>query len=201
MAKPPRNLLRIFLLLGLCLSEAVIGQDAGASLQDLPTPPPQASAQNLPEPPPPVAAQDLPEPPPITAQDLPEPPPPIAVQDLPQPPPEVTVTHVSLGSHVDSHLKTPVPKTIFKPVETLYVSVDTHTTGTGSVDGTLGVLWTFGSGNELQSVSDSSEELVFHGDQTTEFHVSKPDRWPEGQYQAEVFLNGASVYRTTFTVR
>jgi len=190
MAKPLWTALQTLLLLGVCLAGTAAGQDASPPLQDLPAPPPPVPAKDLPEPPPPA-----------TAEDLPEPPPPVTGQALPEPPPEVSVTHVSLGSHVDSHLRTPVPKTIFRPIETIYVSVDTHTTGSGSIDGTLGVLWTFGSGDELRAVSDNSEEKLFHGDETTEFHVSKPDRWPIGQYQAEVFLNGVSVYKATFAVR
>jgi len=50
------------------------------------------------------------------------------------------------------------------------------------------------------SVRDLPAPPPFHGDETTELHASKPDRWPVGQYQAEVFRNGVSVYETTFAL-
>jgi hypothetical protein len=63
------------------------------------------------------------------------------------------------------------------------------------------VLWTYGQGDDLQAVNDDSREVTFDGVGQTEFHISKPDDWPDGQYQAEVFLNGVSVHKTVFTVR
>lgn len=115
--------------------------------------------------------------------------------------PKVSVISVKLGSHVNSQLLAPVPKTLFKPTDTVYISISTRVAGTTPVPGTLGVLWTYGSGEDLQAVHDESREVAFEGDGQTEFHVSKPDGWPPGQYSAEVFLDGASVQKIGFTVR
>ena len=115
--------------------------------------------------------------------------------------PTVSVTNVTLGSHVDSRLLTPVPKTIFKPTDTIYISIATHAAGGEPVPGTLGVLWTYGQGYALQAVHDDSRELIFDGDGQTEFHISKPDGWPSGQYQVEIFLNGVTARKVSFTVR
>jgi len=113
----------------------------------------------------------------------------------------VSVTNVTLGSHVDSRLLTPVPKTIFKPTDTIYISIATHSAGGEPTPGTLGVLWTYGQGYALQAVHDDSREVMFDGDGQTEFHISKPDGWPSGQYQVEVFLNGVTTRKVSFTVR
>src|SRR6478752_9227314 len=82
MAAPLWTSLQTLLLLGVCVAGTAAGQDASPPLQDMPAPPP-----------------------PVPAKDLPEPPPPVTGQGLPEPPPEIGVTHVSLGSHVDSHLR------------------------------------------------------------------------------------------------
>jgi len=34
----------------------------------------------------------------------------------------------------------------------------------------------------------------------TEFHISKPGGWPEGDYKVEVMLNGASAGTKSFKV-
>ncbi|GAB3375701.1 hypothetical protein GCM10027431_29630 [Lysobacter rhizosphaerae] len=111
----------------------------------------------------------------------------------------VSIESIALGSHIDSRLRIPVPKTIFKPTDTIYISVTMHASFTAPR--TLGVLWTYGQGDNLQAVHDESRELVFIGYGQTEFHVAKPDGWPEGQYYAEVFMNGVSVDKLEFTVR
>ena len=119
-----------------------------------------------------------------------------------QPPQGIIVTSIKLGSHVNSDLTVPVPKDIFKPIETIHLSVATNASGDTPVNGSIGVLWTYGEGPDLlQAVQDDSRELEFQGDGITVFEISKPDPWPEGQYHAEVFLDGKSVQKVGFTVR
>lgn len=109
------------------------------------------------------------------------------------------VTWIKLGSHVSSDLSVPVPKTIFKPTDIIHAVVGTH--APASTVGTLGVLWTYGSGDDLQAVFDDSREIAFNGDANYDFEISNSDPWPEGTYQVEVFLNGSSVSKRDFTVR
>lgn len=118
-----------------------------------------------------------------------------------QPQEGIIVTSVELGSHVNSDLTVPVPKRIFKPVETIHLSVATKAVGETPTNGSIGVLWTYGEGTDLQVVQDDSRELEFQGDGITVFEISKPDSWPEGQYHAEIFLNGKNVKKVGFTVR
>jgi hypothetical protein len=119
----------------------------------------------------------------------------------PQPRQGIVVTSVKLGSHINSDLTVPVPKNIFKPIETIHLSVATNASGDIPINGSIGVLWTYGEGTDLQAVQDDSRELEFQGDGITVFEISKPDPWPEGQYHAEVFLDGKSVQKVGFTVR
>ncbi|SFK72185.1 hypothetical protein [Lysobacter sp. cf310] len=113
----------------------------------------------------------------------------------------VSVVGASLGSHVDHQLRTPVPKTLFKPTDSIHLSIATRVSGPDPVVGTLGVLWTYGEGEDRQAVNDDSREILFEGQGYTVFEISKPNDWPEGRYQVEVFLNGVSVHRAAFKVR
>lgn len=111
---------------------------------------------------------------------------------------EVVVTDLQLGAHVSSDNRIPVPKTMFRPVDTIYASVSTLVAGGDPVDGSLGVHWTYGPAR--QSVWDEAVELRFTGAGATAFQISKPDGWPAGQYQVEVFLNGKPVRTARFEV-
>lgn len=111
----------------------------------------------------------------------------------------VSVTGVRIGSHINSDLSVPVPKTVFKPTDAIFVSVATR--ATQPTRGSLGALWTYGAGEYLQSVHDESKEVVFNGEGTTVFKISKPDDWPDGEYHVEIFLDGQSVSKVGFAVR
>lgn len=111
----------------------------------------------------------------------------------------VSITRAALGSHVQTDLLVPVPKTIFKSTESVHVSIMTQ--AYKPTQGTLGVLWTYGEGQNLQAVHDESREIIFDGSGVTVFKVSKPDGWPVGRYSAEIFLNGVSTLILTYTVR
>lgn len=113
----------------------------------------------------------------------------------------VSVVDVRLGSHVSSNFVIPVPKTIFRPDESIHLAIHTRLQVGAEVGATLGVLWTYGEGEDLQAVSDDSKELFFDGDGITVFEISKPDNWPEGKYNAEIFIDGESVKNVSFIVR
>lgn len=111
----------------------------------------------------------------------------------------VVVTDVKLGSHVASDFSVPVPKTLFRPVDRIHAVISTLAKSPASA--TLGVSWTYGEGDELQSVYDDSREISFQGVAYYDFEISNPEPWPEGVYHVEVFLNGAAVAKRDFTVR
>ena len=50
-------------------------------------------------------------------------------------------------------------------------------------------------------VEESSEMISPTGPAVTEFHLSKPDGWPVGNYKIEVLLNGAPAGSKSFEVK
>lgn len=88
----------------------------------------------------------------------------------------------SIGSHT----------TVFRPDDTIYVSVLTSATGAG----TIGVRWMY----EDRLISEPSKEVSYQGAAATEFHIQNSGGFPPGRYSVEAFLDGQSVGRRTFTV-
>ncbi|MDH4066184.1 MAG: hypothetical protein OEW19_17420 [Acidobacteriota bacterium] len=93
---------------------------------------------------------------------------------------------LSADNRIGSHT------TVFKPDDTIYVSVLTTDTGSG----TIGVRWMFGD----RLISEPSREVSYKGAAATEFHIQNSGGFPPGRYSVEAFLDGRSVGRRTFTV-
>ena len=81
---------------------------------------------------------------------------------------------------------------VFRPDDTIYVSVLTTDTGSG----TVGVKWMYGE----RLISEPSKEVSYKGAAATEFHIQNSGGFPEGQYSVEAFIDGVSVGRRPFTV-
>lgn len=106
----------------------------------------------------------------------------------------LAVADIELGRTVNAD-KTIADRTdTFRPTETIYASV--RTTGAGS--GTLKARWLYQDG---QLVEESTETIAPTSEARTEFHVAKPDGWPEGKYRLELTLNGIAVGTREFQVR
>jgi len=134
---------------------------------------------------PPPAPAPAPAPPTTQA-----PPPPAA-------PAAVTVSSATLGSAVGADKKVTAPKESFAKNDTIYVAVDTA--GSGSAN--LKAKWTYVSGGKSVPVKEDTQAIQAAGPSTTEFHVSKPDGWPAGDYQVEVMLNDQVVQTKKFAVK
>jgi hypothetical protein len=50
-------------------------------------------------------------------------------------------------------------------------------------------------------VSESTQPINATGPASTEFHVSKPDGWPTGDYKVEITASGNAPTTRTFTVK
>jgi len=85
----------------------------------------------------------------------------------------------------------------FAPADTLYASVDT----TGSGTATLAAKWTYHMGEQVAVVKEDTMTVTTTGPATHEFHVSKPDGWPAGDYQVEITLNGQPALARKLVVR
>ena len=82
--------------------------------------------------------------------------------------------------------------TLFKPSETIYVSVQT-----GAGKGVIGVKWKYGSkvvGEPTKSVDYNS------GPKSTEFHLQNSGGFPPGDYSVDVFIDGVQVGTRAFKV-
>ncbi|MEW6319507.1 MAG: hypothetical protein AB1635_00300 [Acidobacteriota bacterium] len=104
----------------------------------------------------------------------------------------LVVSNIQLGRSLNTDNTIGDPRTVFRPTDTIYVSVQTTATGSG----TLGVRWEY----EGRTVSEPSKPVSYQGAAATEFHIQNSGGFPPGNYAVEVFLDGVSVGRRTFTV-
>lgn len=128
----------------------------------------------------------------------PPPPAPVAVApapDLVKVP--VSVKQVVLGNQIGADKKVAAPATSFAPADTIYAVVETIGSGKAAVK----AVWTFHKGDKTAQVNETTQELTLAGPAASEFHISKPGGWPAGDYQVEVFVNGASVGVQKFAVK
>jgi hypothetical protein len=109
----------------------------------------------------------------------------------------VTAGTITLGKAVGPDKKITTPAETFAKNDTLYASVDT--TGTGTA--TLKARWTYRKGTESTVVEEQMETIMPTGPATTEFHISKSDGWPAGDYQVEIFLDDRAIGTRSFTVK
>ena len=82
--------------------------------------------------------------------------------------------------------------TLFKPNETIYVSVQT----TGEAPGTIGVKWMY----QGRVIDEPVKQVDYDGPASTEFHLQNSGGLPEGDYSVEIVLNGQQVGSRAFKV-
>ncbi len=123
-------------------------------------------------------------------------PPPSTAPSTPAPAAGVMVSNVTVGNAVGPDKKILGAAATIAPKDTIYVSVDT----TGSGEATLKSRWTYLKDGKTTVVKEDTQKVSTGGPATHEFHISKPDGWPKGDYQVEVFLNDASAGTRRFTV-
>jgi len=109
----------------------------------------------------------------------------------------VTVASIALGKAVGADKKVAQATDSFGSKDTIYASVDTA--GAGSA--TLKAKWTYRKGGQESLVKEDTQRITQTGPATSEFHVSKPDGWPAGDYQVEVFVNEQTAGTKTFAVK
>jgi hypothetical protein len=104
------------------------------------------------------------------------------------------VTRIDLGTSVGPDKKVASPVVAFKPDDTIYASVMSEGTAASVA---LKARWTFEDG---QLVNESTQMISPNGPAATEFHIAKPDGWPEGKYKLEVAANGKLAGSADFSV-
>jgi hypothetical protein len=128
------------------------------------------------------------------------PPPPAPAAQVQTPPPApavVTVANISLGKALGPDKKVTAAVDTFAKEDTIYAVVET--TGTGNA--TLKAKWTYHKGDMTAAVNESSQTISASGPAASEFHISKPDGWPPGDYQVEISLNDKPAGTRKFTVK
>ena len=109
----------------------------------------------------------------------------------------IVVSSVTAGSAIGADKKITIATDTFAPTDTMYVSVDTSGAGTAKLD----AKWTYRKGDSVAVVKEESMTLATTSPATHEFHVSKPDGWPAGNYEVEVRLDGKSAGLKKLTVK
>ena len=106
----------------------------------------------------------------------------------------VRVTDVTLGRAVGGDRSITDQTDTFRPTDTIYASVATEGSAAST---TIRARWTYEDG---QVVNESTRTIAPNTRAHTDFHISKPDGWPTGTYQLEVFLDDRSVETKKFEV-
>lgn len=106
----------------------------------------------------------------------------------------VEVTGVTLGTAVGPDKRVTAETGSFAPTDTIYASVETEGVAESAE---LAARWSYEDG---QVVNESNRTIAPNGPEVTEFHVSKPDGWPTGQYEVVISLDGREADRASFTV-
>jgi hypothetical protein len=135
------------------------------------------------------------EPPKTTQAPTPAP----APAPAPTPSPAaVSVSSATLGSAVGPDKKVTAPKETFAKSDTIYAAVDTSGSGTAN----LKARWTYmAKDGKTVAVKEEAQTIQAAGPATTEFHISKPDGWPPGDYQVEVLHDDKVVQTKRFKVQ
>ncbi len=102
------------------------------------------------------------------------------------------VTSIQLGRSVNADHTVSSFTTTFSPDESVYLSV--LTTGVGS--GTISVRWTYAG----RVIDEPKKEVSYRIDGATDFRLQSAGGFPEGDYTAEIFLNGQPAGTRTFRV-
>jgi hypothetical protein len=109
----------------------------------------------------------------------------------------VTAAAIGLGKAIGADKKVNAATENFAKGDTFYVSIDT----TGAGTATLRAKWTYHKGGQVAPVKEDTQTIAPTGPATSEFHISKPDGWPVGDYQVELFLNDKPIGSKKFAVQ
>jgi len=109
----------------------------------------------------------------------------------------VNVANITLGKALGPDKKVTATTETFDKGDTIYAVVET----TGSGKATLKAKWTYLKGDKTAVVSEDSQTISANGPATNEFHVSKPDGWPVGDYQVDITVNDKSAGTKKFVVK
>lgn len=97
----------------------------------------------------------------------------------------LTARSIQVGKSLNSDHSVGTLTTTFKPNDTIYASLLTD----GSGSGTVGAKFTYGG----RVIAEPEKRVSMKGSGATEFHIEYSAGFPPGDYDIELFLNGKSV--------
>jgi hypothetical protein len=107
---------------------------------------------------------------------------------------DIRVTEVALGTAVGLDKKVLQPQEVFRPEDTLYVSVVTAGSSSNTL---LTARWLRGE----KVLEETTQAIAPVGTANSEFHVSKPGGFEAGEYEVEILVEGKPVHKRRFTVQ
>lgn len=111
----------------------------------------------------------------------------VACSDAP-----LALTNIQTGRSLNPDRSIASITTLFKPNETVYVSVQT----TGSAPGSISVKWSY----QGRVIDEPVKQVDYDGPNSTEFQLQNSGGFPEGDYTVDIFINGAQVGSRKFAV-
>ncbi|MGY1426126.1 hypothetical protein [Lysobacter sp. A289] len=128
-------------------------------------------------------------------------PPPMASEPAPLPPAEpmpteaaLDVTSVTLGSEAGADKSIASPMTTFGASDPIIVSIATNGAASNAV---INAKLVYEDG---QTAGDESQSVTTTGMETTNITFNNANGWPAGTYTAEVWVDGAKLNSTPFSV-
>lgn len=135
------------------------------------------------------------------SKEAPPPPPaPAPAPKIEAPPPApvaISVSNIALGNALTAEKRVQQPMESFAKNDTIYAVVETQ----GAGEATLKAKWTYHKGDQVAVVNESTQTIKAEGSAASEFHVSKPDGWPAGDYRVEISQGEKVVDTKKFTVK
>ena len=104
----------------------------------------------------------------------------------------LALANIQVGRSLNQDRSVASITTLFKPSETIYVSVQTSAAGKGVIS----VKWKFGT----QVIDEPSKKVDYDGPASTEFHLQNSGGFPPGDYSVDVFIDGVQVGTRAFKV-
>lgn len=100
--------------------------------------------------------------------------------------------NIQVGRAINPDGSVGSPSTLFKPNETIYVSVLTDAAG----EGTIRVKWMYGD----QVIDEPTKKVSFKGPGATSFQMQNSGGFPAGSYSVEVFVDNVAAGKRAFKV-
>jgi len=100
--------------------------------------------------------------------------------------------NIQVGRAINPDGSVGSPSTLFKPTETVYVSVLTDAAGKG----TIRLKWMYGD----QVIDEPTKQVSFKGPGATSFQMQNSGGFPPGSYSVEVFVDDVPAGKRAFKV-